>query len=46
LAVKDTIRGFQANVDDEYDQLQEQEFYMDGSIEEAVEKAKKMAEKA
>lgn len=46
VTLKDTIRGFKAIVDGEYDHLPEQAFYMVGSIEEAVEKAKKMAEKA
>ena len=40
VALKDTIRGFKAIVDGEYDQLPEQAFYMIGTIEEAVEKAK------
>jgi len=42
VPLKDTIRGFKAIVDGEYDHLPEQAFYMVGSIEEAVEKAKKM----
>ena len=46
VPLKDTIRGFKAIVDGEYDHLPEQAFYMVGSIDEAVEKAKKMAEKA
>ncbi|KAG1462478.1 hypothetical protein G6F57_013946 [Rhizopus arrhizus] len=46
VPLKDTIRGFKAIVDGEYDHLPEQAFYMVGGIEEAVEKAKKMAEKA
>ncbi|HTS22874.1 MAG TPA: F0F1 ATP synthase subunit beta [Casimicrobiaceae bacterium] len=40
VALKDTIRGFKAIVDGEYDQLPEQAFYMIGTIEEATEKAK------
>ncbi|MEE3287159.1 MAG: F0F1 ATP synthase subunit beta, partial [Pseudomonadota bacterium] len=40
VALKDTIRGFQAIVDGEYDDLPEQAFYMIGGIEEAREKAK------
>jgi F-type H+-transporting ATPase subunit beta len=40
VALKDTIRGFKAIVDGEYDQLPEQAFYMIGAIEEANEKAK------
>ncbi|WP_296281476.1 F0F1 ATP synthase subunit beta [Pseudoxanthomonas sp.] len=46
VSLKDTIRGFKAIVDGEYDHLPEQAFYMVGGIEEAVEKAKKLAEKA
>ena len=40
VSLKDTIRGFKAIVDGEYDSLPEQAFYMVGTIEEAVEKAK------
>jgi F-type H+-transporting ATPase subunit beta len=40
VSLKDTIRGFRGIVDGEYDSLPEQAFYMVGSIEEAVEKAK------
>ncbi len=43
VSLKDTIRGFKGIVDGEYDHLPEQAFYMVGSIEEAVEKAKKLA---
>ncbi|QGU33678.1 F0F1 ATP synthase subunit beta [Thermochromatium tepidum] len=43
VPVKDTIQGFKAIVNGEYDHLPEQAFYMVGGIEEAVEKAKKMA---
>ena len=39
VSLKDTIRGFQAIVDGEHDDLPEQAFYMAGSIEEAVAKA-------
>ena len=46
VSLKDTIRGFKAICDGEYDHLPEQAFYMVGGIEEAVEKAKKLAEKA
>lgn len=46
VSLKDTIRGFKAIVDGEYDHLPEQAFYMVGGIEEAVEKAKKLTEKA
>ena len=42
----DTIKGFQGLVDGEYDHLPEAAFYMVGTIEEAVEKAQKLAEAA
>jgi F-type H+-transporting ATPase subunit beta len=42
VPLKDTIAGFKAIVAGEYDHLPEQAFYMVGSIEEAVEKAKKV----
>ncbi|HEB58997.1 MAG TPA: F0F1 ATP synthase subunit beta [Gammaproteobacteria bacterium] len=40
VSLKDTIRAFKGIVDGEYDHLPEQAFYMVGTIEEAVEKAK------
>ncbi len=40
VSLKDTIHGFKAIVDGEYDHLPEQAFYMIGAIEEATEKAK------
>lgn len=40
VALHDTIAGFKAILNGEYDHLPEQAFYMVGSIEEAVEKAK------
>ncbi len=40
VTLKETIAGFKAIVDGEYDHLPEQAFYMVGPIEEAVEKAK------
>jgi F-type H+/Na+-transporting ATPase subunit beta len=43
VELKDTIRGFKAIVDGQHDDLPEQAFYMVGGIEEAVEKAKKLA---
>jgi F-type H+/Na+-transporting ATPase subunit beta len=42
VSLKDTVRGFKAIVEGEYDDLPEQAFYMVGGIEEAVEKAKTM----
>jgi len=40
VPLKDTIRGFQGILNGEFDTLPEQAFYMVGSIEEAVAKAK------
>ena len=40
VPLKDTIRGFKGIISGEFDSLPEQAFYMVGSIEEAVEKAK------
>ena len=40
VSLKDTISGFKAIVAGEYDHLPEQAFYMVGTIDEAVEKAK------
>ena len=40
VALKDTIAGFQGILAGEYDELPEQAFYMVGSIEEAIAKAK------
>ena len=46
VQVEDTVASFKAVVDGEYDHLPEAAFYMVGGIEEAVEKAKKLAEEA
>ncbi|HEY3306532.1 MAG TPA: F0F1 ATP synthase subunit beta, partial [Candidatus Binatia bacterium] len=43
VELKDTIRGFKEVVDGKHDDIPEQAFYMVGTIEQAVEKAKKMA---
>ncbi|MGE0764615.1 MAG: F0F1 ATP synthase subunit beta [Bdellovibrionales bacterium] len=40
--IKDTIRGFREILDGKHDSLPEQAFYMVGTIEDAVEKAKKL----
>ncbi len=40
VSSKDTIRAFKGIVEGEYDHLPEQAFYMVGTIEEAIEKAK------
>ena len=42
VSLADTIAGFQGIIAGEYDSLPEQAFYMVGSIDEAVEKAKNM----
>ncbi|KGM07806.1 ATP synthase beta chain [Methylophaga thiooxydans] len=42
VALKDTLAAFRGILDGEYDSLPEQAFYMVGTIEEAVEKAKKL----
>ena len=44
--LKDTIRGFKEILSGKYDDLPEAAFYMVGTIEEAVEKAKKLQEEA
>jgi F-type H+-transporting ATPase subunit beta len=46
VSLEDTIKGFKGIVDGEYDHLPEAAFYMVGGIEEAVEKARKMAAEA
>jgi len=43
VSLKDTIKGFKMIASGELDHLPEQAFYMVGTIEEAVEKAKKLA---
>jgi F-type H+/Na+-transporting ATPase subunit beta len=44
VKIEDTIRGFNEIVEGKHDELPEQAFYMVGGIEEAVEKAQKMAQ--
>jgi F-type H+/Na+-transporting ATPase subunit beta len=44
--LEDTIKGFKGIVAGDYDDLPESAFYMVGTIEEAVEKARKMAAEA
>jgi F-type H+/Na+-transporting ATPase subunit beta len=46
VKLADTIRGFQEIVAGKHDDLPEQAFYMVGTIEETVEKAKQLTEKA
>jgi F-type H+-transporting ATPase subunit beta len=44
--LEDTIKGFKGIVAGEYDEMPESSFYMVGTIEEAVDKARKMAAEA
>ncbi|GHB25212.1 ATP synthase subunit beta [Pseudovibrio japonicus] len=46
VALEDTIKGFKGLVNGEYDHLPEAAFYMVGSMDEAIEKAAKLAEDA
>ncbi|MEP0234676.1 F0F1 ATP synthase subunit beta [Roseibium sp.] len=46
VALEDTIKGFKGLVDGEYDHLPEAAFYMVGSMDEAIEKAQKLAAEA
>ncbi len=46
VKVEDTIRGFKGICDGLYDHMPEAAFYMVGTIEEAVEKAKRLAAEA
>jgi len=46
VKLEDTIKGFKGIVAGDYDELPESAFYMVGTIEEAVEKARKLAAEA
>ncbi len=46
VKLEDTIKGFKGIVEGDYDHLPEAAFYMVGTIDEAVEKAKEMAAEA
>jgi F-type H+-transporting ATPase subunit beta len=46
VSLEDTIKGFKGIVAGDYDDLPESAFYMVGGIEEAVDKARKMAAEA
>ena len=46
VRLEDTIKGFKGLVEGEYDHLPEAAFYMVGTIEEAVEKAQRLAAEA
>jgi len=43
VKIEDTIKGFRGIVDGKYDDLPESAFYMVGGIDEAIEKARKLA---
>jgi len=40
VVIEDTVRGFKEIIDGKHDHLPEQAFYMVGSIDEALDKAK------
>lgn len=42
VSLKDTIKGFKGIVDGVYDDIPEQAFYMNGTIEEVIQKSKKL----
>ena len=44
VKLEDTIKGFKGIINGDYDELPENAFYLVGTIEEAVEKAKKLSE--
>ena len=46
VRIEDTVKGFKGIVEGKYDSLPEAAFYMVGTIEQAVEKAKKLAAEA
>ena len=46
VPVEETIRGFKEILEGKHDDLPEGAFYMIGTIEDAIEKAKKMAAEA
>jgi F-type H+-transporting ATPase subunit beta len=46
VSIEDTIRGFKGLCEGKYDHLPEPAFYMVGTIEQAVEKGKKLAAEA
>jgi F-type H+-transporting ATPase subunit beta len=46
VKLEDTIKGFKGIIEGEYDDIPEQAFYMVGTIEEVLEKAKKLKDAA
>ena len=43
VSLQDTIKGFKGLVEGEFDNIPEAAFYMVGTIEEAIEKSKKLS---
>ena len=43
VSLQETIKGFKGLVEGEYDDIPEAAFYMVGTIEEAIEKSKKLS---
>ena len=46
VSLEDTIKGFKGIIEGNYDELPEAAFYMVGTIEEAIEKGKKLSKDA
>jgi F-type H+-transporting ATPase subunit beta len=46
VKIEDTVKGFKGILEGKYDHLPEAAFYMVGTIEQAVEKAQKLAAEA
>ena len=44
VKLEDTVKGFKGILEGKYDDIPEQAFYMVGTIEDVLEKAKKMKE--
>ena len=44
VKIEDTVKGFKEIIEGKHDDLPEQAFYMVGTIEDAIEKAKTLAE--
>ena len=46
VPIEETLKGFKGILNGDYDHIPEQAFYMVGTIDEALEKAKSLTEKA
>jgi F-type H+-transporting ATPase subunit beta len=46
VSIEDTIKGFKGICNGDYDHLPENAFYLVGTIDEAVEKAERLAQEA